>query len=301
MTAQYKEHIFKFAGPISRLKVVIDASNGMAGKFVPLLFDDLPIKITPMNFKHDGHFVHPPNPLVEENLAKLKKAVIRRKADLGVCFDGDADRCVFVDEKGQTVRPDLVTAVLAKEFIFSNPGGTIVYDLRSSHIVPEVVAQMDGIPRRERVGHAFMKHAMADSGAIFGGELSGHYYYRDNWFCDSGFITFLVFLTALSQADIPVSKLIEPMRKYHHSGEINFEVQDKRAVLDAIVAHHRKTPKARIDTRDGVTVELEKYWFNVRPSNTESKLRLNLEANTNAMMKRMIREVTKLISGPAKK
>ncbi len=301
LTAQYKEHIFKFAGPISRLKIVIDASNGMAGKFVPLLFDDLPIKITPMNFKHDGHFDHPPNPLVEENLAKLKKAVIRRKADLGVCFDGDADRCVFVDEKGQTVRPDLVTAVLAKEFIFANPGGTIVYDLRSSHIVPEVIAQMDGIPRRERVGHAFMKHAMADSGAIFGGELSGHYYYRDNWFCDSGFITFLVFLTALSQADIPVSKLIEPMRKYHHSGEINFEVQDKQAVLDAIVAHHRKTPKARIDTRDGVTVELEKYWFNVRPSNTESKLRLNLEANTNAMMKRMIREVTKFISGPAKK
>ncbi len=301
LTAQYKEHVFKFAGPISRLKVVVDASNGMAGKFVPLLFDDLPIKIIPMNFEHDGHFVHPPNPLIDENLAKLKKSVLRRKADLGVCFDGDADRCVFVDEKGQTVRPDLVTAVLAKEFIFSNPGDTIVYDLRSSHIVPEVVAQMGGVPRRERVGHAFMKHAMADSGAVFGGELSGHYYYRDNWFCDSGFITFLVLLTALSQAEIPMSRLIKPMKKYYHSGEINFEVPDKRAVLDGIIAHHRKTPNVRIDTRDGVTVELEKYWFNVRPSNTEPKLRLTLEANTNALMKRMLRDVTKLISDPAKK
>ena len=301
LTAEYKKHIFKFAGPISSLKIVIDASNGMAGKFVPLLFDDLPVKIIPMNFEHDGHFVHPPNPMVEENLTQLKKFVIRRKADLGVCFDGDADRCVFVDEKGQTVRSDLVTAVLAKEFIFSNPGGTIVYDLRSSHIVPEVVSQMGGIPRRERVGHAFMKHAMADSGAVFGGELSGHYYYRDNWFCDSGFITFVVMLTALSQAEIPMSKLMEPMKKYYHSGEINFEVADKQAVLDGIIAHHRKTPKARIDTRDDITVELEKYWFNVRPSNTEPKLRLNIEANTSAMLKRMLREVTKLITGPVKK
>ncbi|MEE9366303.1 MAG: hypothetical protein V3W44_06410, partial [Dehalococcoidales bacterium] len=137
LTAQYKMHVLKFAGPISSFRIVVDASNGMAGKFVPLLFDELPIKIIPMNFEHDGHFVHPPNPLVDENLAKLKKTILRRKANLGVCFDGDADRCVFVDEKGQIVRPDLVTAVLAKEFIFSNPGSTVVYDLRSSHIVPE--------------------------------------------------------------------------------------------------------------------------------------------------------------------
>jgi len=266
-----------------------------------LLFDELPIKIIPMNFDHDGHFVHPPDPLVDENLAKLRKAVLRRKANLGVCFDGDADRCVFVDEKGQIIRPDLVTAVLAKEFVFSNPGSTVVYDLRSSHIVPEVVAQMGGMPRQERVGHAFMKHAMADSGAVFGGELSGHYYYRDNWFCDSGFITFVVVLSALSQAEVSMSRLIKPMKKYHHSGEINFEVQDKRAVLEAIIAHHEKRPNVRIDIRDGVTVQLEKYWFNVRPSNTEPKLRLNLEANTNALMKRMVRDVSKLINSPSKK
>ena len=160
---------------------------------------------------------------------------------------------------------------------------------------------MGGVPRRERVGHAFMKHAMADSRAVFGGELSGHYYYRDNWFCDSGFITFVIMLTALSQADMPMSKLIKPMKKYYHSGEINFEVDDKRAVLERILSHYSKAPKARIDTRDGITVELQKYWFNVRLSNTEPKLRLNLEAGTDALMKRMVRDVAKLISSPTKK
>ncbi|NIA06661.1 MAG: phosphomannomutase/phosphoglucomutase [Actinobacteria bacterium] len=300
LTAAYKKHVLKFAGPISPLRVVVDASNGMAGRFIPKLFDDLPIKIVPLNFKHDGRFVHPPNPLVEENLAELKKTVRRRKAHLGVCFDGDADRCIFVDEKGQAVEPDLVTAVLAKEFLAANPGSTIVYDLRSSHVVPETIVKLDGLPRRERVGHAFMKHAMADSGAAFGGELSGHYYYRDNWFCDSGFITFVVMLTALSKAGTPLSKLIKTVKKYHHSGEINFEVHNKAAVLDKIIARYRKNAKARIDMRDGVTVELDNYWFNVRPSNTESKLRLNLEANSKAMMERMVRDLTKLISSPAK-
>ena len=301
LTDDYKEHVLKFAGTISPLKVVVDAGNGMAGKFVPLLFGDLPITIIPMNFEHDGHFVHPPNPLVEENLDKLKKTVVRRKADLGVSFDGDADRCVFIDEKGQMIRPDLVTAVLAKEFLFNEPGATIVYDLRSSHIVPEIIGERGGTPRRERVGHAFMKHAMADSGAVFGGELSGHYYYRDNWFCDSGFITFVVMLTGLSQADVPISKLIKPVRKYHHSGEINFDVENKQEVLDKIVADYRKAGKARIDMRDGVTVETDDYWFNLRPSNTEPKLRLNLEANTRTIMNRMIRQLKKLIQPPGKK
>lgn len=298
LTAEYKEHVLKFAGPISPMKVVIDACNGMGGKFVPLLFGDLPITVTPMNFEHDGHFVHPPNPLVEENLDKLKKTVVRRKADLGVSFDGDADRCVFVDEKGQMIRPDLVTAVLAKEFLFKEPGATIVYDLRSSHIVPELITERKGVPRRERVGHAFMKHAMSDSGAIMGGELSGHYYYRDNWHCDSGFITFVVMLTALSQADVPMSRLMKPVQKYYHTGEINFEVDNKQAVLDRILATYRQANKARIDMRDGVTVELEKYWFNIRPSNTEPKLRLNLEAGTQAMMEQKLAEVTRLIRPP---
>ena len=298
LTVAYKKHVLKFAGAISSLRVVIDASNGMAGMFVPKLFDDLPIKIVPLNFKHDGRFVHPPNPLVEENLAELKKTVRSRKAHLGVCFDGDADRCIFVDEKGQAVPPDLVTAVLAKEFLAVNPGSTIVYDLRSSHAVPDTIVKLDGLPRRERVGHAFMKHAMADSGAVFGGELSGHYYYRDNWFCDSGFITFVVMLTVLSKAGLPMSQLIKDVKKYHHSGEINFEVRNKTAVLDRIIARYRKTAKARIDMRDGVTVELENYWFNIRSSNTEPKLRLNLEANSKAMMERMVQEITKLINPP---
>ena len=300
LTAAYKKHVLKFAGKISPLKVVVDASNGMAGKFVPLLFDNLPIKIIPLNFKHDGHFAHPPNPLVEANLSKLKKMVLRRKAHLGVCFDGDADRCVFVDERGHAVQPDLLTAVLAGEFLSQEPGATIVYDLRSSHIVPETIANLDGKPRRERVGHAFMKHAMADSGAIFGGELSGHYYYRDNWFCDSGFITFVIMLTALSKLGLPMGQLIKTFKKYHHSGEINFEVDNKRAVIEKLLTRYRKTPKARIDMRDGVTVELDKYWFNVRPSNTEPKLRLNLEANTKALMKQMVGELTKLINPTAK-
>jgi len=300
LTSAYKKHVLKFAGEISPLKVVVDASNGMAGKFVPLLFDNLPIKILPLNFEHDGHFAHPPNPLVEENLSQLKKTVLSRKAHLGVCFDGDADRCVFVDEKGQAVRPDLVTAILAKEFLSVEPGTTIVYDLRSSHIVPETIVELGGMPRRERVGHAFMKHAMADSKAAFGGELSGHYYYRDNWFCDSGFITFVVMLTALSKAKLAMSQLIETVQKYHHSGEINFDVDDKQAVIEKLLTRYRKTTKARIDMRDGVTVELDKYWFNVRPSNTEPILRLNLEANTKALMKQMVRELSKLIKPSGK-
>ena len=300
LTAAYKKHVLNSAGELLPLKVVVDASNGMAGRFVPRLFDDLPIKIIPLNFKHDGRFVHPPNPLVQENLAQLKKTVLRRKAHLGVCFDGDADRCIFVDEKGQAVQPDLVTAVLAKDFLSAEPGATIVYDLRSSHVVPEIIAELDGTPRRERVGHAFMKHAMADSGAVFGGELSGHYYYRDNWFCDSGFITFVVVLTALSKAGLPMSKLVKTVRKYYHSGEINFEVDDKQAVIEKLLSRYRKAPKARIDMRDGVTIELDKYWFNVRPSNTEPRLRLNLEANTKALMQRSVRELSKLISPEAK-
>lgn len=293
ITADYKDHVLKFLSPkVKPLKVAIDASNGMAGKSVPEVFGDLPIEIIKLNFEHKGTFKHEPNPLVEANLAELKKTVRKEKCDFGVCFDGDADRLMMVDEKGINIGCDLLTALLAGYFLRQNPKSAIAYDLRSSWVVSEEILANGGTPRRERVGHAFMKKALRDSRAVFGGELSGHFYYRDNFWADSGMITLVHMLNIISQASIPVSKLIAPLRRYSASGEINFEVADKQGKMDELA---RRYKDGQVDNLDGVTIMYKDWWFNCRPSNTEPLLRLNVEAKSPEMLDEKLKELEKFI------
>ena len=254
----------------------------------PPVFGDLPIKIIELNFKHDGTFKHEPNPLVEENLDELRETVKRENCDFGICFDGDADRLMMVDEAGRTIGCDLITALMVPYFLQNNPKSTVIYDLRSSLVVSEEIIKYGGTPRRERVGHSFMKKALRDSHAVFGGELSGHFYYRDNFNADSGMITLVHVLNIISAADVPVSELINPLRRYHSSGEINFEVKDKQAKMDEFA---RRYGDADIDNLDGVTIRYKDWWFNCRPSNTEPLLRLNVEAQTEQLLKDKLSEL----------
>ena len=273
--AEYRSHVLGFLKLAGGLKVVVDASNGMAGKMMPLVFDGTGLELVPLNYEIGKGFAHPPNPLIDANLRQLRKAVVRKKADFGICFDGDADRCMFVDEQGQIVRCDHITALLARDFLRLHPGSTVTYDLRSSRIVPEEIRAAGGVPRRERVGHAFMKKAMADSHAIFGGELSGHFYFRDNYNADSGAIVFAVAASVISSQQRPLSELIAPFKRYVQTGEVNFEVSDKQQKMDELA---EKYADAEIDRLDGITFQYNDWWGNVRPSNTEPLLRLNLEA-----------------------
>ena len=296
LTAEYKNYVLNFLGPkIRELKIAIDASNGMAGKIVPAIFGDLPIKIIEINFKHTGKFKHEPNPLVEKNLAQVKAAVKKQKCDFGICFDGDADRLMVVDEKGKTISCDLMTALMAPYFLKTNPSSTIVYDLRSSWVVVEEILKHGGTPRRERVGHAYMKKALRDSHAVFGGELSGHFYYRDNYCADSGMITLVHLLNIISSTNVPVSELIKPLRRYHSRGEVNFEVDDKKGKMDELA---KKFSSGEFDYLDGVTIRYKDWWFNCRASNTEPLLRLNIEANSKEVLKKMFAEITASLGKP---
>ncbi|HEY7087556.1 MAG TPA: phosphomannomutase/phosphoglucomutase, partial [Tepidisphaeraceae bacterium] len=240
--APYRKHVLQFLQLKRKLRVAIDASNGMAGKMVPAVFGDIPnLEIIPILFEITGSFVHEPNPLVDANLQMLKDKIAETKPDFGSCFDGDADRCMFVDEKSQSIGCDLVTALLARDFLSvpQNKGSTIVYDLRSSHVVPEEIKAAGGVPRRERVGHAFMKKTLAETKAVFGGELSGHFYFRDNFFADSGAIAFARLLSVLSAQDKPLSALIDPLKRYSQSGEINFQVEDKDAKVRELAEQYK--------------------------------------------------------------
>ncbi|MHC4460201.1 MAG: phosphomannomutase/phosphoglucomutase [Planctomycetota bacterium] len=296
LTAEYKNHVLKFLRPnIRPLKIVVDASNGMAGKMVPAIFGDLPIEITPINFAHTGKFKHEPNPLVEENLAQTKAAVKRKKCDFGLCFDGDADRLMMVDEKGATVGCDLMTALMVPYFLKKKPNSTVVYDLRSSWVVAEEIINNGGTPRRERVGHAFMKKALRDSHAIFGGELSGHFYYRDNYYVDSGLITLVHILNIVSEAEVAVSELVKPLRRYYSSGEVNFKVDDKQTKMDEL---ERRYKDGQLDHLDGVTVRYKDWWFNCRPSNTEPLLRLNIEAKSKELLDYKLSEIEQKLGKP---
>lgn len=296
---EYRAHVLKFLDLKRKVRVVVDASNGMAGKMVPEVFNGIEnLEIIPMLMEYGVPFVHEPNPLVESNLTMLKDKVRETAAELGACFDGDADRCMFVDEKGNTLGCDLLTALLARDFLQmpQNKGATIVYDLRSSHVVPDVIREHGGIPRRDRVGHAFIKKTLAETGAVFGGELSGHFYFRDNFNADSGAIAFARVLSVLSAQSGPMSGLIDPLRRYAHSGEINFIVEDKDAKIRELAEAYKK---AKIDYLDGITIEFEDWWFNVRKSNTEPMLRLNLEAKNKALMEEKLAEVKKFLGTPA--
>jgi phosphomannomutase len=296
---EYRAHVLQFLELKRPLRVAVDASNGMAGKMVPAVFGNVPgLTIEPVLFEITGSFVHEPNPLVEANLAALKEKVAQTKPDLGACFDGDADRCMFIDEAGKLIGCDLITALLARDFLSKpkNKGATIVYDLRSSHVVPEEITAAGGVPRRERVGHAFIKKTMAETQGVFGGELSGHFYFRDNFFADSGAIAFARLLSVLSAQSGPLSRLIVPLRRFSQSGELNFHVEDKDAKIREL---GEKYKKAKNDYLDGITIDLGEWWFNVRKSNTEPLLRLNLEAQTPRMLDEKLTELKKILGEPA--
>jgi phosphomannomutase len=295
---QYRQHVLKFLDLKRPLRVAIDASNGMAGKMVPTVFGDVPnLEIIPILFEITGSFTHDPNPLVESNLSMLKQKMSQTHPDLGACFDGDADRCMFLDENHKMLGSDLITALLAQDFLSrpENKGSTIVYDLRSSHVVPDVVKQAGGEPHRDRVGHAFIKKTMSETHAVFGGELSGHLYFRDNWYADSAAIAFARLLSVVSAQDKPLSQLMAPFYKYSQSGEINFQVDDKDAKIRELAEHYKKS---NVDYLDGITVDLGDWWFNVRKSNTEPLLRLNLEAKTPQMLKERLTEVEHILGTP---
>jgi phosphomannomutase len=289
LSRPYKSHVLQFLKLNRPLKVVVDCSNGMAGKFVPTIFVGQPqLQIIPINLEITGTFKHEPNPLVDSNLRELQEAVLSHAADFGVCFDGDADRCIFVDEQAKIVRCDILTAFLAKDFLRKSAGSTIVYDLRSSRVVREEIVNAGGVPKRERVGHVFMKKALADSHGVFGGELSGHFYFRDNFKTDSGAIVFATTCSVLSNYDMPLSQILKPLQRYYSSGEINYEVHDKDGAIKKLAERYKD---ASVDYLDGITIEYDTWWFNVRKSNTEPLLRLNLEANTADLLKKKLEEV----------
>ena len=289
----WKQHILGFVRRMEPLNVVIDAGNGMAGKMLPPILAELPLRVTDLYFKLDGTFPnHEANPLKPENLRDLQKTVLEKGADLGVAFDGDADRCVFVDEQGNAVACDLITALLAGHLLQRHKKASVVYDVRSSRAVVEEIRAHGGIPVRERVGHSFIKATMRKRNAVFGGELSGHFYWRENYYADSGVIAMIEVLNILSKEKKPLSEVLEPLRRYYATGEVNFDVEEKAAKIQELA---EAFSDGRQDTMDGLTVEYEDWWFNVRPSNTEPKLRLNLEANTPELMEEKRAEVVAVI------
>jgi len=303
----YCKHVRSFldlpAG--KKLKVVIDASNGMAGTMIPRVFGkDSPLgaapglDIIPLHFENTkNQFVHEPNPLVAANMKWTQDAVLANKADVGFCYDGDADRCMAVDEKGRIVGCDLLTALLARHFLSQQPGAGVAYDLRSTKAVEEDIRKAGGKPVRGRVGHVFMKQAMAEQGCVFGGELSGHFYFSRNFNADSGAIAMCSLLTMLSRSGKHLSELIKPISRYAQSGEMNFQVEDKDGVLNELKADYGPGTEANaaIDELDGVTIDCFKahgWWANIRKSNTEPLLRLNLEAKDKATLERIVNAIT---------
>jgi phosphomannomutase len=276
------------------LKVVADTANGMGGLVVPKVFEGLPCELSVLFGELDGTFPnHPADPIQPENLVALQKAVLDQAADIGLAFDGDADRVFLVDDQGEPVSGSTTTAIVAESMLRRAGGGTVVYNLICSKAVPEVIRENGGDPVRTRVGHSFIKQVMAETDAIFGGEHSAHYYFRDNWRADSGSIAAMVVLEALSKAGVPLSELRRPYERYAASGEINTEVADPLAVIEAVAAHFAGADQDRLD---GLTVDLGDWWFNLRPSNTEPLLRLNLEAPTRAECDQHTAEVLSLIT-----
>lgn len=293
VTGDYVRHVLKFAHGIKAMKVVIDTGNGIVGKYLPKVYAELPCAMVPMYFEPDGRFPHhEANPLKEENMADLKKMVKAQKADLGIAFDGDGDRVAFVDENGDTISNDLVEALIAREILSEKGGQTIVYDLRSSKIVAEEIERSGGKAIESRVGHSFIKAIMRKNDAALGGELSGHYYFRDNYYADSGQIAMMKFMNLISKEGKKVSEIVNPLRKYFATGEINFEVEDKDGKMKELAAAYKD---GEVYYLDGISVKYPDWWFNVRPSNTEPALRLNLEANTKALMEKKKAEIVALL------
>ena len=276
------------------LKMVIDAGNGAIGpEVLPLTQQFPPWHVVPMYMEPDGRFPHHvANPLVDRNTEDLRAAVIREKADIGIAFDGDADRCGFIDEKGKKIPEDLVTALIAQVYLARVPGATILYDLRSSRSVPETITALGGKAVRSRVGHAFIKASMREADALFAGELSGHFYFRDAGFTDNAIFAMVQMLNLLALKKAPVSSLIAPLRKYSATGEINMEVKDGEAIFREL---EKRYADGRQDHLDGLSVDYASWWFNLRASNTEPLIRLNLEASSPDEMESRKEEVLKAI------
>lgn len=291
----FGKHCLSFIDPakIKPFKIAIDAGNGMGGVMCRPIFKHLPCTILEMYFEPDGDFPnHPPSPIDPENMVDLQKKVLDEKCDLGVAFDGDADRMFIVDEKGELIGGDMVTALVGLNTLKRYPGAKILYNLICSRSVPEVIAKAGGIPIRSQVGHSLIKATMRKENIVFGGEHSGHFYFRDNWFADSGMIALLQCLEVFSEAATPVSGVIKPIDTRFRSGEINSTVKDIPAKLQEIQDHYKD---AAIDHLDGVTVSYPQWWMNVRPSNTEPLLRLNVEGDTRELMEKHRDEALALI------
>jgi phosphomannomutase len=295
----YVQHVMSFIDPsvIKPFIVVLDAGSGMGGLVAPKLFDRLPCRTTRLCFEIDGRFPnHEANPLIEENRRDIVERVVRDKADIGIAWDGDADRCFFIDGSGEFISGDFITTLLAEAFLLKHPGATIIYDLRASYAVKDMVAKYGGTSLMNRVGHAFFKRRMRETDAIFGGEVTGHYYFRDNFYADNGFIPALLMLELMSKKGQSLHQLVEPLRrKYFISGEINTKLpsmSDVPAKLEALALQYATGHQY---TLDGISVEYPDWHFNVRPSNTEPLLRLNLEAATEPLMAEKRDEVLGLI------
>jgi phosphomannomutase len=295
----YVRHVMGFIDPgiVKPFKVVLDAGNGIAGMMAPKLFAHLPCRTIPLCFEVDGTFPnHEANPLIEENRRDIVERVVQEKADIGIAWDGDADRCFFIDGSGEFIAGDFVTALLAEAFLIKHPGAKIVYDVRASYAVKDTAAKYGGTALMNRVGHAFFKRRMREEGAIFGGEVTGHYYFRDNFYADNGFIPALLILELMSRKGQTLAELLAPLReKYFISGEINMRASDMAAVQHKIDALAATYSAGHVDMLDGVSAEFPEWHFNVRPSNTEPMLRLNLEAVTAELMARKRDEVLAFI------
>jgi phosphomannomutase len=294
----YVQHLRTFADidGFRPCRVVMDAANGVAGKLAPQLFDGTPLERVELYFEVDGTFPnHEPNPLLEENSRELRERVVGERADLGIAWDGDADRCFFVDEAGEFVPGDFVTALLAEALLARHPGAAILYDLRASRAVPDVIRANGGVALMNRVGHAFFKQRMRREEVLFGGEVSGHYYFRDNYNADSGFIPALLILELLAKKKATMAELLEPLRtRYFISGEINSTVDDVDAALRRI---EERFGDGQVSHVDGISVDHEHWHFNVRPSNTEPLLRLNLGADSRELMEERRDDVLSVIRG----
>jgi phosphomannomutase len=297
----YITHVMSFIDPsiVKPFNVVLDAGNGIAGMVAPRLFERLPCRTTELCFEVDGTFPnHEANPLIEENRRDIVERVVRDKADIGIAWDGDADRCFFIDGTGEFIAGDFVTALLAEAFLLKYPGAKVVYDVRASYAVKDIVAKYGGTALMNRVGHAFFKRRMREEGAIFGGEVTGHYYFRDNFYADNGFVPALLILELMSRKGQTLAELLEPLRrKYFISGEINTRVNDMRTVQQKIDGLAAAYSAGHVYMLDGVSAEFPDWHFNVRPSNTEPMLRLNLEATTAELMERQRDEVLSFIRG----
>ena len=294
----YAEHCLGFIETegLRPLKIVVDAGNGMAGKMLPPIFEKLPFDYVPMFFELDGSFPnHPPNPIEPENVKELQERVRAEEADFGVAFDGDADRCFIVNEKGETIAGDVLAALIAKNVLEKEPGATIIYSAVCSKSFPELVRREGGKPVRTKAGHSIIKPQMRERDAAFGGEHSAHFYFRDNFFADSGIIAMLTVAELVGRQEGPISDLITPIDPYVRSGEINSEVEDQEAILKKLEDHFAEDEEAKIDHLDGLTVDLGGWWFNLRASNTEPLLRLNVEASDRETLEERRDELLNLI------